>query len=171
MTTGLIDIPPDGDPPLTGTESRLMRAALHLERRHVAVLAEIALGRDTTAERVTEWERSKGRGYPREVLVLLAQIGLAVEGLAASLAHDALATGPGVVRRPRGHDRITALLDLPAQLGRAFTPTELRALDEGSGDFWQRLCDAAVLGALRALKSRGVWPARVVLDAGGGPSA
>ena len=54
---------------LTGAESRALRGALNLERRHVVALANaLRIGdREVTTALLTNWERSKGRSEERRV--------------------------------------------------------------------------------------------------------
>lgn len=168
MTTGLFDTDGQGGGELTGIESRTLRALLGLERRHVAILAEIVTGQDVTTERVTQWEVSKGRGYPVALADHLRGVLNGVSNYAWRLASQTeeawrLLTDPDgrdaapeggrvlVIRRPRGAKRILQVLALPAQVGRPYTPEELRKLDDGGGDFWQRLADAAVVEAAHTL--------------------
>lgn len=71
---------PDQD--LTGIESQILRVALGLERRHIARFA-VAMGcyggRPVTVEKVTEWEKSQGRGYPADLREALENIESAVD--------------------------------------------------------------------------------------------
>lgn len=179
MTSGLFDIEGGADPALTGIESRTLRAMLHLERRHVAILAEtVGLG-DVTTERVTQWERSKARGYPPELVDRLRRIQSAVSELAdrmVSASNDRRMCGvePGgrgraVIQRPRGPGRVMTLLRLPDSVDVRFTPDQLLALDEGGGDFWQRLADAAVIEAAHRLAWHTDLPVHVELDSAADP--
>lgn len=181
MTSGLFDLEGGADATLTGIESRTLRAMLHLERRHVAILAETAGLGDVTTERVTQWERSKGRGYPPELVDLLRRIQAAASDMAGQMAAAAksqaaeVALGGGAVRmtiiRPRGHGRIMTLLRLPAAADVRFSPPQLLALDEGGGDFWQRLADAAVVEAAQRLSWDQDLPVHVELDSAADPDA
>lgn len=152
---------------LTGLESRTLRALLHLERRHVAVLARI-LGRDdATTARVTQWEVSKGRGYPPPLVELLQDLETAVGDLALELAASAARSPDGsavTLVRPNGAMRIMALLRLPQTTGRAFTDEQIQWLAEDGGDFWQRLCDAAITRAAWLLNLEVADTVRVVFD-------
>ena len=189
MTSGLFDIEGGADATLTGIESRTLRAMLHLERRHVAILAEtVGLG-DVTTERVTQWERSKGRGYPPELVDRLRRIHSAVSELSGRMANEAwrearaatlaaLPTARLTIVRPKGHGRIMTLLRLPADADVRFSAAQLQALDEGGGDFWQRLADAAVVEAAQLLSweaARLPWvaglPVHVELDSAADPNA
>lgn len=145
---------------LTGVECRALRTALGLERRHVSIFAE-ALGLDTEGgRRVMQWERSKGRGYPGELVDRLLDVDQAVQRLADDLADTAEQTGQ--IRRPLGHRRIFTLLDLGRQ-GFALSPEALEALDANTGETWHALMDAAIARALVDLRSND-QSARVVMD-------
>lgn len=148
MAGGLFDPEGGGDPTLTGVESRTLRALLQLERRHIAILAEAAGELDTTTDRVVQWERSEGRGYPVSLVVLLRDIEDATAYLGRELAHGAVRDGTGrvTIMRPKSADEIAAALALPTA-GVRFSDAQLKALRDGGGDFWQRLGDAAVIAA------------------------
>lgn len=176
MTSGLFDHETGADPTLSGIESRTLRAILQLERRHVAILAEtVGLG-DVTTERVTQWERSKGRGYPPELVDRLRRIQAAASDMAGQMVSAAKdLPGEGEARmtivRPRGHGRVMTMLRLPAAADIRFTPLQLQALDEGGGDFWQRLADAAVVEAAQRLSWEQNLPIHVDLDSAADPDA
>lgn len=167
MTSGLFDLNGGASPELTGIESRSLRALLQLERRHVAILAETTGEADVSTERVTQWERSKGRGYPAAVVNRLRGLQSATSDLADQLAADARAGAADrlTLTRPRGPGRIMTLLRLPEAADIRFTARELSRLDEGGGDFWQRLADAATVEAALRLQWEDGRPVHVVLDA------
>lgn len=168
MAGGLFDPEGGGDPTLTGVESRTLRALLQLERRHIAILAEAAGEPDTGTDRVVQWERSKGRGYPAALVVMLRDIEAAVSEFGHGLATQADETDEGTltIRRPRTAGDIAAALRLSA-VGLDFTPDQLKALDDAGGDFWQRLADAATAGAATRL---GLSDSRDVHVAYAGPT-
>lgn len=148
-----------GDPAsgeLNGAESRALRASLNLERRHVVAMVNALeiFPEPLTLDRLTQWERSKGRGYPLGAVTALEAFSAGVDRLAATFA------GP-VARRPVGGRRIAQLMAL-AQGGLHLDRAAFDMLDQGGGDFWQVLCDAAINRA--ALAERTLKPFRVVLD-------
>lgn len=150
------------DANITGVESRTLRAALNLERRHVVAYAN-AMGladRIVTMAVLTNWERSKGRGYPPPLVRGLSQLEQALWLMASDLATTAKqAPGTALVRRPLGARRIHQMLSRLY----VFRPAELEGLDEGGGDFFQALADAAVARACLQLRDEGL-EARVVFD-------
>ncbi len=153
---------------LSGVESRALRAALNLERRHVAVLVTAAglwgKGACSTSD-VNGWERSKGRGYPRAVVDDLMILDAAVSGLATILVEGSERDEDGAVatlRRPRGPMRVHQLLRLRT-VGLEWGPDVIAALDQEGGDFWDCLADAAVTRAALDL-NHDEWRTRVVLD-------
>ncbi len=170
MTTGLFNA---GSPQaeFTGIESRTLRAIVHLERRHIAVLADHLGLINTTADRVGQWERSKGRGYPPELADLLRCLAQAVADMAADLAvvSDRDETRITLLR-PRGPRRVVQMLRL-ADVGVRFSDRTMTALDEGSGDFWHRLADAAVVQALHELAGKDHRPLHVIYDPEADPNA
>ncbi len=141
--------------PLTGQECRILRASLGLERRHVAVLADIVLGMgDITTERVTGWERSRGRGYPAEVVTLLQTLAAAVERGARLILEDRAGDG--------GDDRPVILTPLEkgwawqaVAKGYDISPDMIERIDSGSGDLWPRLADAALVLASYRVRETG----------------
>lgn len=164
---GLFDLHGGEGDAISGLESRTLRALLHLERRHVAVLAQIVGEADATTARVTQWEVSKGRGYPPVLVAFLQDLEQAVGEMASDLhgaAEAVMGEDSVTLLRPRGAMRIMALLRLPAVTGRRFTDDELDRLAEDGGDFWQRLCDAAVTRCALSLKAEGHETVRVVFD-------
>lgn len=180
MSSGLFDLEGGADATLTGIESRTLRAMMHLERRHVAILAEtVGLG-DVTTERVTQWERSKARGYPAELVDRLRRIQAAVSDLAGQMVSEATSAPVTAARegsprltiiRPKGPGRIMILLRLPDSADVRFTTAQLTDLDEGGGDFWQRLADAAVVEAAQRLSWEQDLPIHVEIDAAADPDA
>ncbi|MGQ3016979.1 hypothetical protein [Phenylobacterium sp.] len=140
---------------LTGAESRALRGALNLERRHVVALANaLRIGdREVTTALLTNWERSKARGYPTALVDALHALESAVEGWALNMAREAMSVSfgdPAILRRPLGAKRIHQLLE-PAAVGLPLTAAQLTALDQGGGDFWQALADAAITRAATLL--------------------
>lgn len=168
MTSGLFDLNGGASAELTGVESRTLRALLQLERRHVAILAEAAGETAVTTERVSQWERSKGRGYPPALVELMRSVQLATGELASVMVGAAMREGGErlTITRPRGPGRIMTVLRLPEVAGLRFSEDQLRRLDEGGGDFWQRLCDAATVEAALSLQRDDNRPVHVALDAG-----
>lgn len=167
MTSGLFDPHGGADPTLTGVESRTLRALLQLERRHIAILAETVSNERVTTERVTQWERSADRGYPGGLVTLLRDIEGAVSDLAGQMAGQARRDREGrmTILRPRSKDAIMARLRLAEAAEVRFSPDQLKALDEGGGDFWQRLCDAAVASAALSLGFSDNRPVHVAYEA------
>lgn len=150
---------------LTGAESRALRTALNLERRHVVALCNaLQLRRDeTTAQIVTSWERGKERGYPDNLVSALEVLETAVDQLAQSMAEPAQpAAAHQTLRRPLGAKRILALLS-PARMGLVFDDVALGLLDQSGGDFWLALADEAVTRAALLLRAYGCTVS-VVLD-------
>jgi len=147
---------------LSGVECRTLRAALNLERRHVVAMAN-AMGladREVTMALLTNWERSKARGYPGPLARALTQLEEATMSMALSLVADqGKGVDAGVIRRPLGARRIHQLLSSNF----VFRPHEVAALDAAGGDFFQVLADAATARACGILRDRGV-AARVDLD-------
>lgn len=154
------------DQDLNGAESRALRTSLNLERRHVVLLAEaLAFTADpVTTARVTQWERSTGRGYPRELVALLNTLDAAVERRAAPrVAPEPDVKSHRVLRRPLGGRRIAQLLDLAAH-GLPLTPRQFEVLDREGGDIWQCLMDATITRAALRWRLEGRPALRVVLD-------
>lgn len=140
---------------LTGAESRALRGALNLERRHIVALANaLRIGdREVTTALLTSWERSKGRGYPTALVDALHALESAVEGWALNMAREATGVSfgdPAILRRPLGAKRIHQVLE-PGAVGLPLTAAQLSALDQGGGDFWQALADAAITRAATLL--------------------
>lgn len=151
MNTGLFDAHGGTDPTLNGIESRTLRAMTHLERRHVALLCEIIQGRPCTTERITSWETGD-RGYPADLVVHLRDIAEAIHEMATQLVLTARREGDrATLIRPKGSMRIMEMLKLPEMADLYLTDRHLKALEEGGGDFWQRLCDAAMVEAASLL--------------------
>lgn len=159
--------------PLTGPESRALRTALNLERRHVVAMCNALKFRDdeTTAQIVTAWERGKDRGYPDNVAIALSTLETGVERLAlgwAQFAFDSYSNSNEIdgkvwtLRRPLGAKRILTLL-APADDGLIFSEAALQVLDQSGGDFWLALADAALSRAATILAREG-FALRVVLD-------
>lgn len=148
MSSGLFDDFGGADPSLTGLECRILRAMLTLERRHIAILAEFTGTTDVDTDRVTQWERSKGRGYPPALVTLLRDLIEELQGLGRTIANatGADADGRWTITRP---GPIPIAQSLEAAMGRDLTTAEHEALTEGSGDFWQRLMDVIVIEAAR----------------------
>lgn len=163
MTSGLFDPEGGADPHLTGVESRTLRALLQLERRHIAILADIVTGEDTNVDRVVNWERSKGRGYPAALVVILRDMEGAVSELGGVIALTAERAGGDrlIIRRPHKAPEIIAALRLEEVAGLRLSSNALGALNEGGGDFWQRLCDAATASAATMLGNRDNRPIHV----------
>ena len=157
---GPLDPGPEG---LTGVESRALRAVLGLERRHVALLAKVlglGGGKGMDPNRVVQWERSKGRGYPPDVLSALLSVLHAVQDGAGALR--AQASVSGAIRRPLGDRGVFTVLHLD-RAGLRLTPGQLAGLDADASGFWQHLADAMVTHALILSQREGRnWP--VVLD-------
>ncbi len=173
---------------LTGVESRILRAALNLERRHVIALCNaLALTTDeTTNARVVTWERSPGRGYPPALVAALNALNSAVDRLARSLLADGGTDSPdsphgfamgetirpsthATLRRPLGSRRVLAVLQ-PDRDGLTFTTAQLDALENPTADLWQVLVDAAVVRAALYGAMLG-QPVSVVLDKAPGTTA
>lgn len=148
MSSGLFDTQGGVDPHLTGPESRILRAMLTLERRHIAILAEIVTGSDTTTERVTQWERSKDKGYPPALVVFLRDLVDEVTGMGHAMGGLTVtdADGRWTITRPLPASIRPLLCEV---LERSLTTDEEKALEDGGGDFWQRLADVAVIEAAR----------------------
>jgi hypothetical protein len=158
---------------LTGIESRTLREALHLERRHVAGLTT-ALGLwdrgEASTEDVTGWERSKGHGYPLAVSEVLQQLNAGVEDLVDHL-YERTYRGKGEVAtviRPRGdaHWSFPGLRDSVEGLSEAEADKQLRAYGE---DFWHSIVGAAITRLALALQAEGAV-VRIELERNGGGS-
>jgi hypothetical protein len=142
------------DRPLTGPESRAMRAACNLERRHVAALANaIRAGRgETTNSLVVSWERSAKVGYPNPLRDALWSIESAIEALAKDLQEEAHGYGrdpdshAAAIRRPLGGRQVVKLLRLPDH-GLLLESDHMDVLDQSGGDFFQVVIDAAITRA------------------------
>lgn len=141
--------------PLTGPESRALRAACGMERRHVMGLANALAAREAevTNSLVGSWERSKREGYPNPVRDALWRIESAIEGLAYDLHHFALedhkaahGEGPCIMRRPLGGRYALSLLRLPDHDLR-LDEHQLEILDRSGEDFFTVLVDAAITRA------------------------
>lgn len=142
---------------LSGPESRALRCALGLERRHVLTLVN-ALGltpRVATMDTVTSWEKSRERGYPGEVVDALHALDTAVQTLAARYFATPLDRGRAVLRRPLGAKRAHQLL-APADHGLDIPPGPLRILDHSGGEFWVALADTALTRAALRFRDRGI---------------
>lgn len=159
------------DRPLTGPESRAMRAACNLERRHVSALANATrAGRgETTNSLVVSWERSSKEGYPNPLRDALWSIESAIEALAKDLQEDALArrrqapdSGSASILRPLGGRQVVKLLRLPDH-GLRLEPEHLDVLDQSGGDFFQVAIDAAITRAACWLTADG-QDVTVVMD-------
>jgi len=158
------------DRPLTGPESRAMRAACNLERRHVAALANaIRAGRgETTNSLVVSWERSAKEGYPNPLRDALWSIESAIEALAKDLQEGANGYGrdldshAAVILRPLGGRQVVKLLRLPDH-GLVLEPDHLDVLDQSGGDFFQVVVDAAITRAACWLAANG-QDVTVVMD-------
>lgn len=156
---------------LTGPESRSLRAALNLERRHVVALANaLRIGdRIVTTELLTNWERSKARGYPLELVDALNDIERALCAWADALPAAARTTerlandGVGTLRRPLGAGYVIHQLMAHNLDPLLFRADVLKDLEQGGGDFWQALADAAIVRAAQSLRASGMR-ARVVMD-------
>lgn len=158
---------------LTGVECRILRASLGLERRHVARFAEaMGYGRvEPTVERVTAWEKSKGRGYPPDLVDGLDRLDAAVDAWASEGAAESVGEWFAEMLRPLGHRHALRML-APDRYGLRFTPDQLEAIDQPNGEFWLALADTAIARAALYLRDRGpVRPmlgrhvsVRVVLD-------
>lgn len=154
MPTRLIGLPGE---PLNGIESRTLRRVLNLERRHVVMLANAieVYATPVTTSAVTSWERGTPGGYPEALTTAMEAIEDAVSTMAADMENtcglDVLRGSQehevATIRRPLGAKRIFKLLDLGGH-GLSLSDQALRVLDEGGGDFWQALCDAAVSRAV-----------------------
>lgn len=149
MGSGLFDFDGSASAVLTGIECRILRGLLSLERRHVAILADVvAPGSQTSTARVGQWERSKGRGYPPALVVLLRDLVEEVAGRGRTLS-GLTTVGPDgrwTLRVPPADDMRQLLANI---MERDLSPAEATALDNGGGDFWQRLADAVVIEAAR----------------------
>lgn len=154
--------------PLTGPESRALRVACCMERRHIVGLANALQSRDkaVTTSVVVSWERSKREGYPNPVRDALWRMESAVEGLAGDLhttaRKEAVDGQPCTLRRPLGGRYALALLRLPDHDLR-FDEDQLEALDETGADFFTVLVDAAISRAAQWLAADGREVA-VVMD-------
>jgi hypothetical protein len=141
---------------LTGVECRILRAALGLERRHVSRFAQ-AMGYgtvDPTPERITAWEKAKGRGYPADLVAGLTALEGAVEAWARMATEEAAGSGAYVLLRPLGYRYAFAQLGL-AGYGLTLTPDQLIALDDINGEIWLALADAAIARAALYLRRPG----------------
>lgn len=152
---------------LTGPESRALRVACCMERRHIVGLANALQSREKAVTSiVVSWERSKREGYPDLVRDALWRMESAVEGLARDLYADARKeAGDGqrcALRRPLGGRYALALLRLPDHDLR-FNEDQLEALDETGADFFTVLVDAAISRAAQWLAAEGREVA-VVMD-------
>ena len=154
---------------LTGVECRILRAALGLERRHVARFA-LAMGYGSvspTPERVTAWERAKGRGYPPDLVQGLTTLDEAVEGWARQAVDEAQGHGAPILWRPLGYRYAFAMLDL-ACYGLTLSPDQLAGIDDVNGEFWVALADTAIARAalyLRPPPGQTHWAApRIMLE-------
>ena len=174
--------------PHTGVESRALRSTLNLERRHVVALAN-AIGLyadDVTTSQVTSWERGKPGGYPEALTTALETIASAVRWMAGGLVEEAMVNAGLIdegflegedalrrilyerwgtalqLRRPLGAKRVLMLLDLGAH-DLVLDHHALDVLDQGGGDFWQALADAAISRALIICEAGGS-SVQVVLD-------
>ena len=89
---------------------------------------------------------------------LLDELERAVEAWALDMAAedaDGRRLGdPAILRRPLGAMRIHQVLELGAA-GLPLTAAQLSALDQGGGDFWQALADAAITRAATQLRREG----------------
>lgn len=148
MASGLFDFDGSASAALTGVECRILRGLLNLERRHVAILADVVVpGSQTSTARVGQWERSKGRGYPPAVVVLLRDLVEEVAGRGRTLsALTTVDANRWTLRVPSADDMRQLLANI---MERDLSPAEATALDNGGGDFWQRLADAVVIEAAR----------------------
>lgn len=141
--------------PLTGPESRALRTACGMERRHVVGLANALRVREheLTNSQVGSWERSTREGYPNPIRDALWRIESAIEGLAIDLHHFALedhkaaqGEGPCTMRRPIGGRYALTLLRLPDH-GLRLEEDQLEILDRSGEDFFTVLVDAAITRA------------------------
>lgn len=155
--------------PLTGPESRALRAACCMERRHIVGLANALGVRDieVTNSQVVSWERSKREGYPNPVRDALWRMESAVEGLAKDLEEQARHDrgqhdGVGVLRRPLGGRHALRLLRLPDHDLR-FDEDQLEVLDASGADFFTALVDAAITRAAHWLAADD-YEVSVVMD-------
>lgn len=148
---------------LNGIECRTVRAALGLERRSVAAWANLRFHapKPVTAADITSWERSKGRGYPQDLVEDLARLEMGVQQMAERMYADAVDKRTHLIlRRPMGGRRILAMLDL-GNVGLILTEDQLAALDsaDGAREIWQALADAAtVRAALEAARQYDLHP-------------
>ena len=154
---------------LTGVESRMLRAALNLERRHVVALANAMPVGDqpTTLDRLTVWERSKGRGYPPALVEGLNALYAAVRRLAEEMRISAINERPEadrlVLRRPLGGRRTVELLCLPLH-GLVLSEFQVNIIEQDSQDFWQAITDKVIVLALELNQERSGSLINVVLD-------
>lgn len=156
MSKGLFDYEADGDACLNGVECRILRALLGLERRHVAVVADVILGINATTERVTQWERSRERGYPETVVALLRDFMHRVGEYGGALYLSGDREGACItLRAPRGVT-FRGGLDWVASRPSPISAAAADRIDAGAGDFWQRLDDAALIEAARRAHAEGL---------------
>jgi|GEM_PF-2569189 len=149
MRSGLFDDFGGADPTLNGAESRILRAMLTLERRHIGILAGIVAGdQDVTTDRVTQWERSTGRGYPPELVTFLRHLIGEIQEMGRVMGDKTGIQPDGRCLLSRPEEASLRLL-FRNVLDRDLTDAEDKALTEGGGDFWQRLSDAMVIEAAR----------------------
>ncbi|KQV66660.1 hypothetical protein [Caulobacter sp. Root343] len=155
--------------PLTGPESRALRVACCMERRHIVGLANALRVRDVevTNSQVVSWERSSREGYPNPVRDALWRVESAVEGLAKDLEEDARRgrgehAGRGLLRRPLGGRHALRLLRLPDHDLR-FDEAQLEALDASGADFFTAMVDAAISRAAQWLAADD-YEVTVVMD-------
>jgi len=154
ITSGLFDPTGAASPDLNGVESRLLRAMLRLEPRHVAILGDLLGLQDTTSERVKQWERSAERGYPPQLVTLLRSLQQPVEAVGEHLAARAVhRDGITTIPRPKDAARIAFRGDLASLLPSGLSDEGVQRLDDGGGDFWARLCDSALCRAADLLSS------------------
>lgn len=157
MSEGLFDYEGGGDARLNGVECRILRALLALERRHVAVVADVILGLDATTERVTQWERSRERGYPEAVVTLLRDLVHLVGEYGGALYRAGAREGARItLHAPPDAAVIRDSLDWGSMLPTPLTAEAVAHLDAGAGDFWQRLGDAALVEAARRADGEGL---------------
>lgn len=155
---------------LTGVECRILRAAVGLERRHLARIIDTldlapgvveAKSERTSAwiDRITAWEKSKGRGYPAAVVVALTALEDAVQAWALQAGDEAGGEGEAVLYRPLGARHAFALLELD-RYGLTLTPAQMAALDNPNGEIWLALADTAIVRAALYLRPQPIRPRR-----------
>jgi hypothetical protein len=139
---------------LNGAECRLLRAALCLERRHVAGIdSAMWPGEEpATLAQVTSWERSKGRGYPERIAALLQRLSEGVDRLALHVVGTAdVQDGRRTISRP-GRDEAREELrpylgDVQLEEGDLRVGRSRAGFTGQANDLWDVLIDAAMVRA------------------------